>query len=876
MKKKFIISGMNCAACSARVENAVRALPGTHKAEVNLLQNTLQAEFDEAALSTADIILAVEKAGYGAALEEPGAAQTALPNKTADQEEQGLRFRLWLSLAFLIPLFYVAMGHMLGLPLPAALMHQPGAFALAQFLLVCPILFINRRIFINGFKTLLHGAPNMNSLIAVGCGAAFLSGVWTLFQTLFFLPENSQAGMSEALAGLYFESAGMILTLVTLGKYLETRAKRKTSGAIEQLLKLAPKKALLFENGAEKEIPSEQIRPGSILAVKAGMSVPADGTVVFGQGTIDESALSGESMPVDKVPGSTVRAGTLNQAGYFRFQVAQAGEQTLLSQIIRLVQEAGASKAPIGRLADKVSGVFVPVVIGIALLTGLVWWACGYGAGFALNMAVAVLVISCPCALGLATPTAIMVGTGTGARNGILFKSAEALETARLTDTVVFDKTGTLTQGRAEVTDTALAPGIDAQRFWSYVLSVESPSEHPLSRAVLRAAQRQGAVRQEVQNFKTLPGAGVEGCVGGVCVVGGSAALMEQRGVSVPEEMVLRADTWRKEGKTALFFAWGGQVAGLLALADLPKPGAAEAVAELEKLGLCVWLLSGDHPQTAQAVGRRVGISWVIAGVLPQEKEKQVRLLQQQGHKVMMVGDGINDAPALARADVGVAVGAGTDAALESADVVLVKNDLKGVAAAVRLSRAVIVNIKENLFWAFFYNVCGIPLAAGVFYPLWGWKLSPMAAAAAMSLSSVFVVSNALRLRRFEPFGPAPARRCCAAEQTGGVCTEGGESSSEMPTNSSAAGGGCAVENWQKAAETWQKKEGNPMTKIIKIEGMMCAHCAGRVEAALRALPGVTVRVDLAKKEAEVSGPCDEAALKEAVKKAGYQVVSIR
>ena len=872
MKKKFIISGMSCAACSARVENAVRALRGVHKAEVNLLQNTLQAEFDEAALRPSDIIHTVEKAGYGAQLAEADSPAMAAQPNPAVLEQRQLRRRFCWSLSFMLPLMYVSMGHMFSFPLPKLLLNNPALFALLQFLLVLPILLVNRVIFINGFKSLWHCAPNMNSLIAVGAGAAFLSGLWVVCRVLFLL-EKTEA--LEALHGLYFESAAMILTLITLGKYLETRAKSKTSGAIEHLLRLAPQKALLVAEGTETEIPAEQIQPGFILAVKAGMSIPADGTVVFGQGVVDESALTGESMPVDKAQESIVRAGTVNLSGYFRFRVTQCGKQTVLCQIIDLVEQAAASKAPIGRLADKVSGVFVPVVMAIAFVTGIGWYMAGYGAAFALSMAVAVLVISCPCALGLATPTAIMVGTGTGARNGILFKSAEALETARLADTVVFDKTGTLTQGRPEVTDVFLVTGIDKKTFWTQALSAESCSEHPLSYAVLRAAQQQEAVKMQVQNFQTWPGAGITAWLAGKEITAGNAVLMAQRGVPVPRDVAARAQQWSRQGKTVLYFACAGQLTGALALTDLPKPGAAEAVAELKQLGLSVLLLSGDLLQTAQAVAQKLGIPRVIAGVLPQDKEKEIRLLQAQHHKVIMVGDGINDAPALARADIGVAVGAGTDVALESADVVLVRNEVSGVAGAVRLSRAVITNIKENLFWAFFYNVCGIPLAAGVFYPLWGWKLNPMFAAAAMSLSSVFVVTNALRLRRFKPFGPSSARGS-GNVSAGGVCAASVKSSSEIQNDSSAAGSNCGAGNFQKVAEDLQKKEGKPMTKIIKIEGMMCAHCAGRVEAALRALPGVTARVDLAKKEAEVSGPCDEAALKEAVQKAGYQVVSIR
>ena len=840
MKEKFTISGMSCAACSARVEKAVSALRGVRAADVNLLQNTLTADFDESVLSVQDIVAAVENAGYGAApVQKDKTADNAAPQADpAAQAERHLRLRFWSSLAFLLPLFYISMGHMLGAPLPQALTQNPGVFALTQFLFLIPVLFINREIFANGLKTLFHGAPNMNSLIAVGSGAAFLSGLFVLYRILFLMGNGKPAEAAEALHGLYFESAAMILTLITLGKYLESRAKRKTSGAIEQLLKLAPKKALRVENGAETEIAAEDIKEGDILAVKAGMSVSADGVIVSGRGALDESALTGESLPADKAEGAEVRAGTVNQAGYFHFKVTRTGGQTLLSQIISLVEEASASKAPIGRLADKVSGVFVPVVIALALLTAAVWLLCGYGWSFALGSAVAVLVISCPCALGLATPTAVMVGTGTGARSGILFKSAETLETARLVNAVVLDKTGTVTEGKPEVTDVLLADGTDGKEFWGLAVSAESPSEHPLSRAVLRAPQAREAKVFAAENFETLAGAGIRARINGAQITAGNLPLMQKHGIEVPASFIQHAAEWAQQGKTVLYFAKEKHFTGMLGLADRIKPSSRAAVAEMQKMGLDVVLLTGDNERTAQAVGQALGLTHIVAGVLPQDKEAEIRRLQAQGKKVMMVGDGINDAPALARADVGAAVGAGTDAALETADVVLVKNDLSGVPAALRLSRAVITNIKENLFWAFFYNVCGIPLAAGVFYHWLGWRLNPMFAAAAMSLSSVFVVSNALRLRRFKPF-----------------------------KNSPSCGGSCAVADKEISEE---KK-----MKIVEIEGMMCAHCAGRVEAALNALPGVTAKVDLGKKCAEVSGPASDEALKEAVEKAGYQVTGI-
>lgn len=825
-----MVSGMSCAACSARVEKAVSSLPGMRKAEVNLLKNTLKADFDEKVLSEQDIMAAVKAAGYEASsAQEKTSAPKADP---ALEEEAHLKKRFWLSAAFSAPLFYVAMGHMAGAPLPAAVTDNPGVFALTQFLLLLPVLHINREIFVNGFKTLWHRAPNMNSLIALGSSAAALYGVAALYFIIWALGNADAQSAHKAGMNLYFESSAIILTLITLGKYMESRAKRKTSGAIALLLNLAPKKALLVRDGRETEIPADQIKEGDVLAVKAGMAVPADGVIVSGRGALDQSALTGESMPVDKTMGDTVSAGSVNTAGYFQFSVTKAGDKTLLSQIIALVEEASASKAPIGRWADKVSGVFVPVVLGISLITAIVWLLAGYGAAFALGTAVAVLVISCPCALGLATPTAVMVGTGTGARRGILFKSAQTLETARLVNAVLLDKTGTLTQGKPEVTDVSLVSGTDEKMFWMRAGAAESRSEHPLSRAVTRACEEKGfAIAGNVEEFESFPGAGIRARVEGVWVSGGNLKYMHSAGIDVPADYEQKAQTFAAEGKTALFFAEDGKFIGLLALADRPTPGAAPAVAELEDMGLQVILLTGDNERTAQAVAKTVGIHRVIAGVLPQDKEAEVRRLQKEGLRVMMVGDGINDAPALARADVGVAVGAGTDAALETADVVLVKNDLAGVAASVRLSRAVMRNIKENLFWAFFYNALGIPLAAGVFYPWLGWSLNPVFAAAAMSCSSVFVVGNALRLRRFDPF--------------------------------------------KKHGNSQLKAGEKKMTKIVTIEGMMCAHCAGRVEAALSALPGAKVKVDLAGKCAEISGDVSDDAVREAVEKAGYKVTDI-
>lgn len=824
MKQKFSISGMSCAACAARVEQAVRALAGVQQADVHLLQNLLTVHYEENRLTEADIVSAVQQAGYGAEAWQEQAARSR-QSDLALAEEKHLRGRLAGSAVFLLPLLYLTMGPMLGLPLPGFLAGPDHVFAWAsaQLIFTLPVLYINREIFSQGWKAALHRAPNMNSLIALGAGASVLYGGVSLWHLAMALHAADGTAVHGALHGLYFESAAMILTLISLGKYLESRAKRKTSAALASLLKLTPQKALRITQEQEQEIDAQEIRPGDVLAVKAGMAVAADGVIVRGHGAVDESALTGESLPADKHPGDSVRAGTVNTDGYFEFTVTQAGSKTLLSQLIVLVEEASASKAPIGRLADRVSGIFVPVVIGLAVLTAFGWLLAGYGMDLALTCAVAVLVISCPCALGLATPTALMVGTGTGARRGILFKSAAVLETAQQVRTVVLDKTGTVTQGRPEVAAVWLAPGVEESVFWPSAASAEKPSSHPLAQAVVRAAQKAGAAVPVASHFETFPGAGISARVDGRHILAGHGAWMQQRGLNIPAEAQDTAAAWAAQGRTVLFFAQDGELQGLLALEDALRPEAAQAVQRLQQMGLEVILLTGDRERTARAVAARLGIDRVQAEVLPQDKEAVLRRLQQEGKKVAMVGDGVNDAPALARADVGMAVGAGTDVALETADLVLVQNDLRAVEDALQLSRAVMRNIRENLFWAFFYNVLGIPLAAGVFYPWLGWRLSPMFAAAAMSLSSVCVVGNALRLRRWQP----------------------------------------------------AKKEENTSRQIISIEGMMCQHCAGRVEAALQALPGVTARVDLAKKQAVVSGPVTPQALTAAVEKAGYRVTGI-
>ena len=830
MKKKFNVTGMTCSACQAHIEKAVAKLPGVRCAAVNLLQNTLIAEYDEDRLDPQDIVAAVRAAGYDAFA--PGEETGFLsPQRAAKEEASRLKYRFIASLLFLIPLFYVAMGNMCSLPLPAVLSRNPGIFALTQFLLTWPILSINRRFFTNGFKRLLRGAPNMDSLIALGAGAAVLSGLWGLFRILFLMEHPDwTAAFETAHLGLYFESAATILTLVTLGKWLEARAKVKTSDAISALVRLVPQEASVLRDGKEVAVPVEGLVAGDIIVIRAGDRIAADGVVVEGGGAADESALTGESVPQDKPIGAELAAGTLLASGYVELQVERTGKDTVLAQIILLVEEAAGSKAPIAQLADRVSAVFVPTVMAIALLTLVVWLAQGTSFVFALSSAISVLVISCPCALGLATPTAIMVGTGSAARHGILVKSAAALERAHKVTTVVLDKTGTVTTGQMQVASVVPAGGMKEEELLIQAASLEHFSQHPFARALSTYAEERNLPLVPVSAFEGLPGRGV--CVqeGKEVLAGGNLTYMKELGVQVPAgEKRLQEEA--SLGNTPLFFARGNRYLGMISFADTVKPSAADAVKLLQQMHLKVVLLTGDNEQTAGRVAQAVGIERVIAGVLPKEKEGVVRRLQDEGETVAMVGDGVNDAPALVRADVAIALGVGTDVAVESADIVLMKDDLIGVATALQLSRAVLRNIKQNLFWAFLYNVLGIPLAAGALYLPFGWKLSPMFAAAAMSLSSVCVVTNALRLRFFRP-----AR----------VAKKG-------------------------------KQGEKGMRKTLIIEGMVCSHCAGRVERALQAIPGVQVKVDLGKKCAvvEAASEIKDEVLTEAVQKAGYEVIAI-
>ena len=755
----FDVTGMTCAACSARVEKTTSAVPGVEKAVVNLLKNSMEVTYsgDEAVLTA--ISEAVDKAGYGAIPRAAGggaskAAAPAGPTPAdiAKAEARRVRIRLIVSFIFTIPLFYLDMGHMYGWPLPGVFLGHENmmTFGLTQFLLVIPVVAVNFKFFRNGFKGLVHKSPNMDTLVALGSAASMLYSIAALYRIGYALGHGDMDGAHMAAMDLYFESAGMILTLITLGKYFEARAKGRTTGAIEALMNLAPKTALVVgDDGSEREVPVEQVQVGYILAVRSGAGVPVDGTVVQGAAAIDESALTGESVPVDKAEGAEVCAGTVAVSGYVRIRATRVGDDTSLAHIIKLVDDATSSKAPIQRIADRISGVFVPAVISVAVLVFVVWLvATGMDVTKAVVHGISVLVISCPCALGLATPTAIMVGTGRGAREGILIKSAETLENAHDVSCVVFDKTGTITKGTPEVTDVVAAPGMDEADLLTLALSVEERSEHPLARAVVKHAAAHTDDKLPVSDWRQVPGEGVACTTEGQVALAGNARMMQAKGVELGG-LAARAHELAAQGKTPLFFAWGGQLVGLIALADTVKPTSAAAIAELRAMGIRTVMLTGDNERTAAAIQRQVGVDEVVAGVLPQGKEAEIRRLQQQG-KVAMVGDGVNDAPALARADIGLAIGAGTEVAIESADMVLMRSDLLDVASAVKLSRSTLRNIKQNLFWALFYNVICIPVAAGALTPL-GVTLTPDFAAFAMSCSSICVVSNALRLRGWRP-----------------------------------------------------------------------------------------------------------------------------
>lgn len=837
MTEQFAVTGMTCAACSAHVEKAVSRLSGVQSAPVNLMLGSMTVTYDEKAVTEGDIIAAVKAAGYGAS----PASQTDQGQLRRDQDA-ALRRRkkhlIW-SVVFLVPLFYLSMGHMMGLPLPQVLHTHPLLLACLQLALVIPILILNRNYFTVGFSRLVKLSPNMDSLVAVGAAAGL---VYSLIE-MGLLAAGQVSGMPD----LYFESAGMILTLVTLGKYLEERSRGKTTGAISALLALAPESAVVRRQGQELTIPTEEIVAGDTVIVRQGGRIPVDGVITDGHAAVDESAITGESLPVEKVPGDAVTSATVTSSGYLELRATRVGGDTTLSQIIRLMEEAASSKAPISRLADRISGIFVPAVMAISLTAALLWaFVGGMDVRFCLSIAIAVLVISCPCALGLATPVAIMVGTGQAAQQGILIKSAESLELLHKVQTVVLDKTGTVTMGQPRVTDILCAPGVTEEELLCVAASAEKPSEHPLAHAIVEESQARHIPLCPVSGFRSVPGGGIQATLSGEAVLAGNAGYLAQNGVSLA---AMEADAHRlaEDGKTPLFFAESGRLLGCVAVADVVKPDSAKAIAALRRMGRRVVLLTGDNQRTANAIARQIGVDQVIAQVLPQDKAKCVAQLQQQGQRVAMVGDGVNDAPALAQADVGLAIGAGTDIAIESADVVLMKSSLLDIPAAMDLSRAVLRNIKQNLFWAFFYNSIGIPVAAGVLYPALHLTLNPMLAAAAMSLSSVCVVSNALRLRGWKPpvFPDQPVP------------------TAPLP---------------ESAVFQSQGKEENTMNKTIHIDGMMCTHCTGRVEKALNDLPGVEATVDLDSKSAAVTCTPDvsDDTLRQAVEDAGYHVTGIR
>ena len=854
-KDQFDITGMTCSACSSRIEKSVAKLPGIQEVSVNLLKNSMVASYDESVLDAAGIVQAVEKAGYGAFLKTPAGIQeksrkenrTAKPEiSTAQAEYKQMKQRLLLSALFTIPLFYISMGHMMGWPLPGFLLGMENAmtFAFTQFLLVIPVVFINFKYYRTGFKTLFLASPNMDSLIAIGSSAAAVYGIYAIYKIGIGLGHGDMETVHSFMMDLYFESAGMILTLITLGKTLEARAKGKTSDAITKLMNLAPKTATVERDGMEIQISAAEVQPGETVIVKAGESIPVDGVVLEGFSSVDESALTGESIPVEKHTGDKVIGATINKSGYFKMQATKVGDDTTLAQIVRLVDDATSSKAPIAKLADKVSGVFVPVVITIALAAMAVWLLAGYGLEFALSIGISVLVISCPCALGLATPTAIMVGTGKGATNGILIKSAEALETAHSINTVVLDKTGTITQGTPVVTNVMCKDGVHKRELLQIAASLEKLSEHPLAGAIVSEAEKEGLSLLSVSDFRQIPGQGITGHIEGEICLAGNRRLLEANGVQGGALLQL-GESMAEDGKTPLFFARAGGLIGVIAVADVVKPTSRQAVQELSDLGLEVVMLTGDNAKTAEAIRCQVGTCRVVAEVFPQDKEKEIRRLQSAGKKVAMVGDGINDAPALARADVGIAIGAGTDIAIESADIVLMKSDLLDVSTAIQLSKAVIRNIKQNLFWAFIYNIIGIPVAAGVFFIPFALKLNPMIGAFAMSFSSVFVVTNALRLRWFKP-------KHIFHEESD-------------------------IEN--QTIITEKRKGVIQMEKTLNIEGMVCMNCVKHVDKALRGVQGVqNVTVSLENKSAQVQLGQDvtDAVLKAAIEDAGYEVTGIR
>lgn len=875
--EKYNVTGMTCAACQANVTRCVSKLEGVEEVNVSLLANQMTVSYDESKVGEEDIIQAVEKIGYGASSleQQPAAAQSrggfrsewqARQDQAMNSQKQ-MKRRLISSIVLLVPLMYIAMGSMMGLPVPWFFVGMENSLvnALAQLLLTIPVLFINRHFFQTGFKALWHRAPNMDSLVAIGSGASLVYGLFAMFRLAYGFGHGDMELVHEYAHALYFESAAMILTLVTVGKYLEARSKSKTGDALGKLVDLAPKTAVVLRGGVEQTIPAEQVVAGDIVVIRPGEGIPVDGVVTEGHGYVDQAAITGESIPVEKNPGDQVISATINKNGTFQFQASKVGEDTTLSQIIRLVDEASNSKAPIARLADKVSGVFVPVVIAIAIVTAIVWLIAGMGFEFALSNAISVLVISCPCALGLATPVAIMVGTGKAAEMGILIKSAESLENLHNVDTIVLDKTGTITSGHPAVTDVLpLDRSLTEGQFLAEAAAAEFGSEHPLAQAVVERAQQLGLSLPKAEAFEAVAGRGIRAKVNGREYLAGNLAFLEEnhQPATLEERSAAKSvvNKLAQEGKTPLLFLRDGKLLGVIAVADTIRETSRAAIQRFNEMGLHVVMLTGDNKVTAEAIRKELGIEQAISDVLPTQKEAHIRSLQKEGHKVAMVGDGINDAPALTRADIGIAIGAGTDIAIESADVVLMKDSLDDVAAAIDLSRAVVRNIHMNLFWAFFYNVLGIPLAAGVLYPAFQLRLSPMIGSAAMSLSSVCVVTNALRLRFFKRKGTPLVEKSALALEASHTDTDNQTAPvAEIPQ------------------EPENEKGSSEMKKVLTVEGMMCAHCQAHVQKALAGVEGVTEAVvDLESKKATVTLAQDVAdqALLDAVTEAGYTPVS--
>lgn len=839
MKQKFDITGMTCSACSSRVEKCMSKLDGVSSYQVNLLTNSMMCEYDEGCISESTIIGAVVGAGYGASVSgQKGDSSNKTVSSAVASSTSGFKLRLWVSFIFILPLMYVSMGHMVGLPLPSFLsgVNNAVAFAFTQFLLCLPICYINRNYYINGFKALAKRSPNMDSLIAVGSVSALVYGIFAIYRMGYGLGASNMELVAKYHSNLYFESAAMILTLITLGKFFESKSKGKTSEALEKLLNLAPKMAVIWDGEQEKEVEISLVKLGDILIVKAGSSIPVDGEVIEGMCYVDQSAITGESLAVQKEIGDTVIGATINKSGYIKMRVSKVGEDTTFAQIIKLVENASATKAPIAKIADKIAGIFVPTVMAIALVTCVVWLLLGKEFEFALSCGITVLVISCPCALGLATPVAIMVGTGKGAENGILVKSGEALENAHNIQTVILDKTGTITEGRPDVTDIVSFKTTDKE-LMEIACSLESKSEHPLAKAILQYGMVQNVNTCEVSDFETISGKGVCGVIHGKKYISGNIRLLEENGIDC-EKYKTEINAFSASGKIPVLFANEIEIVGIIAVADKIKNSSKSAISKLKAMGIEVVMLTGDNKNTANYIGRDLNLDEIVADVLPSDKESVVRKYQAKGRKVAMVGDGINDAPALVSADVGIAIGSGTDIAIESADIILIKSDLTEVVTAIKLSKAVIRNIKQNLFWAFFYNCLGIPLAAGLFIP-WGLSLSPMFGAAAMSMSSIFVVSNALRLKLFKA-----------------------EDSAVKPD--------IACE--ENKDEIKNKEENDMIT--LKIEGMMCMHCVAHATKALQSVAGVeSVEVSLENKSATVIGSANKEDLSRAIVEAGYEVV---